>query len=51
MLQDSNNDNKNKNNLQAKSPAKMPDADGGEIRLLHRNIWHTEDLISQAGRT
>lgn len=51
MLQDNNNNKKNTNNHQAKSPAKMADADGGEIRLLHRNIWHTEDLISQAGRT
>lgn len=49
MLQDNN--NKNTNNHQAKSPATMPDADGEEIRLLHRNIWHTEDLISQAGRS
>lgn len=46
MLQEKNYNNTN--NYQAKSPATMPDADGGEIRLLHRNIWHTEDLISQA---
>lgn len=39
MLQENNNNNTN--NRQAKSPATMPDADGGEIRLLHRNIWHT----------
>jgi len=49
MLQENN--NTNTNNHQAKSPETMPDADGGEIRLLHCNIWHKEDLISQAGHS